>query len=92
MSTVTIGSTSKGQRVWLQGLSAMGWPIGTKYSVHYTPTAIVVIQATYGKRAVSKGKGGIIDLVGKRVTQWAQGATSATVTHTNNTMIEIEVA
>ena len=91
MSTTTIGTTSKGQRVWIQGLGALGWPTGTRYNVHYTTAAIVVVQSPTGKRAVSKGKGGIIDLVGKRVTQWAQGATSATVVY-NHAIIEIEVA
>ncbi len=91
MDTIKIGTTTKGQRVWIQGLTALGWPIGTRYKTHYVNGAIVLVQSTEGNRRVSKGKGGIIDLVGKRVTQWAQGATSATVVYTHS-IIEIEVA
>lgn len=89
MDTVTIGKTTKGDRIWIQGLDNRGWPVGARYNVHYTADTIVVVRSDTGKRAVSKGKGGIIDLVGKRVTQWAQGASQATTKQVCD-IIEIE--
>ena len=82
MQTV-IADTSKGKRVWIQGTcDKYGWPVGARYSVTYEPDTIVLqLDHDNGKRKVSKGKGGIIDLCGKRVTQWAQGRTSVSVVH-----------
>lgn len=80
MKTV-IAQTAKGHRVWLQGMNdKYGWPVGAPYSVTYTDDTIILkLDVDNGKRKVSKGKGGIIDLVGKRVTQWARGSESAMV-------------
>ena len=89
MKTTVIAQTTKGQRVWIQDTASVGWPVGTRYNTHYTHDTIVLVQATEGKRKVSKGKGGIIDLVGKRITQWAQGSTVAHITYTAG-IIEIE--
>lgn len=80
MKTV-IAQTSKGHRVWLQDLNAKyGWHVGARYSVTYENNAIILqLDHDNGKRRVSKGKGGIVDLVGKKVSQWARGSTHATV-------------
>lgn len=79
MNTVTIGTTSKGHRVWIQGLCNKGWPVGARYHTTYESDTIVLQLAPEGKRKVAQGKGGIIDLVGRKVTQWAQGSTTALV-------------
>jgi len=77
-TTVTIGRTAKGARVWLQGVSN---PHG-RYSVHYGDSGTMYIY--FGpdhKRKLCAAKGGIVDVVGKRVSQWAGDATQAVVTH-----------
>ena len=79
MITTPIARTTKGHRVWIQGLDRYGMPEGTRYTVVYGTDHIGIITDTNGKRTVSKGKGGIIDLCGKKITQWAQGHTVATV-------------
>jgi hypothetical protein len=80
MKTV-IAKTTKGHRIWLQDLNAKyGWHVGARYSVTYTEDAIFLQRdEDNGKRKVSKGKGGVIDLTSKKVTAWAQGSTSAYV-------------
>ena len=86
MTTTPIAQTIKGHRVWIQGLDRYGIPEGTGYNVTYGNDAILITmpslvhgQPVATKRTVSKGKGGIIDLEGKKVTQWAQGHTVASV-------------
>jgi len=76
-----ITKTAKGHRVWIQGTcTKYGWPVGARYDVTYgTEGAIWVTLNPEGKRKVSSGKGGIIDLVSSKVTQWAQGSDTATV-------------
>ena len=71
MTTTPIAQTTKGHRIWIQGLDRYGMPEGTRYTVVYGTDHIGIITDTNGKRTVSKGKGGIIDLEGKKVTQWA---------------------
>lgn len=86
-----IALTTKGNRVWLQGLGAHGWVGGTQYTTTYTPSLIIYTRATrdtQGKlRKVTAAKGGIIDTVGKKVTQWAQDSTQAHVSITHDTII-----
>ena len=75
IAQTVIADTSKGKRVWLQGLSRHGWDGGNTYRTDYTPDSIVYTRTSVGKvRKVTDSKGGIIDTVGKRVTQWAQGS------------------
>ncbi len=81
MKTTVIAQTTKGKRIWIQNTNGTySWPVGAQYHTTYEPEVIVLQLAPEGKRKVSKGKGGIIDLVGKKVTQWAQGATLANIT------------
>ena len=88
-NTTVIAKTNKGHRVWIQGVFAdTGRTIGQRYNVNYSSDSIHLVFATEGKRKVTAAKGGIIDLEGKRVTQWAQGATSVTV-HTTPAQITI---
>ena len=87
MSNITIGNTTKGARVWLQSVHTR-YPEAGTYNVHYINGTITVdLLPTTGKRKVTQAKGGIIDIVGKRVTQWAQGATMAHVTYTATSII-----
>lgn len=77
---ITIGSTTKGHRVWIQGLVSKGIT-GERYDVTYGEVSIGLRFSPEGKRKVTQGKGGIIDLVGHKVTQWAKGSTHATVSY-----------
>ena len=80
MTTTVVAKTNKGHRVWIQGVFATtGRTIGQRYDVNYSSDSIHIVFSTTGKRKVTAAKGGIIDLEGKRVTQWAQGATQVTV-------------
>ena len=79
MSTITIGNTSKGKRVWIQALDNHGFHEGMQYRTTYTDNHIIIQFDEQGKRKVAKGKGGIIDLVGKKVSVWAGSATEARV-------------
>lgn len=79
IKSTVIAPTSKGHRVWLQGVAEYGFVVGAAYDTTYTPTAIVYTLNAAGKRKVAKGKGGIIDTVGKKVSTWAQGASDAVV-------------
>jgi hypothetical protein len=70
MKTTPITMTTKGHRVWLQGTNeAYGWPVGARYDVTYTKGTILVVLNPTGKRKVSQGKGGIIDLTSQKVTR-----------------------
>ena len=80
MKTV-IAKTNKGHRIWLQGLNdKFGWPVGARYDVTYADNGgmLIALNPT-GKRKVAAGKGGIIDLEGKKVTRWANGATEVRI-------------
>jgi len=74
-----ITATAKGHRVWLQGTGRYGWPVGTRYNLSYDGDSIVLERDAEGKRKVSKGKGGIIDLTSKKVSQWAGDSEVANV-------------
>ena len=73
MNTVTIGTTTKGRRVWLQGITShMPHVAGLRYDVEYTHALITIVFSATGKRKLCASKGGIVDLVGAQVTTWAQ--------------------
>ena len=82
-----IAKTTKGHRVYLQGLCDIGWPVGAHYHVTYGEGELLLQLAPEGKRKVSSSKGGVIDLEGMRVTSWAQGSTSAMVVHGNGRIV-----
>ena len=75
-------------RVFLEGIGRTG----ARYNVTYTDVRIVVQFATDGKRKVVASKGGVIDLEGKRVTTWAQGATQVAIEYNTDTIIIQRVA
>jgi hypothetical protein len=80
MKTQTvIAKTTKGHRVFLEGIGR----IGQRYSVEYSNSHVIVTFHTTGKRKVVASKGGVIDLEGKKVTQWADGSTCATVSYSD---------
>ncbi len=81
-TTTVIAQTTKGHRIFLEGLSAHGWASGMPYSVTYEPTQIVLaLDPDNGKRKVVASKGGVIDLESKKVTRWADGSSRATIVH-----------
>ena len=80
MSTqVACTETTKGHRVWLQGVHNQPTLRHRRYTVVYTADAIILCFGPEGKRKVTDSKGGIIDLQSSKVTQWAQGATQVQV-------------
>lgn len=90
MNTYTIGTTSKGSRVWLQGLTRYGWDGGDFYTTEYTSSAIVLTKVPTkqkGARKVTAAKDGIIDLCSNKVTEWAQEATQVAVVYTEQAII-----
>lgn len=76
-----IAKTNKGHRVFLEGLNSVGWPAGARYHVDYCGGEIIITQQHSGKRKVVASKGGVIDLEGKKVTQWAKGHDSVTIAY-----------
>ena len=82
-TSVSVGSTTKGARVWLQGTSRYGWEPLAIYNAQYAPGSIIITRATSGRK-VTDSKGGIIDLVGRSVDLAAQGHKVAHVTYTSN--------
>jgi len=85
LSTIAITETKKGARIWIQALESKGIT-GSHVLVSIAPdqAAIVLTFATYtdkpkGWRKVTQSKGGVVDLESKKVVQWAQGATQATM-------------
>ena len=95
MRIIPIAPTKKGHRVWLEGLSAYGWHKGTTYTV--TMTAMSIIYTKHAKtegtktRTVTASKGVVIDTESGKVTQWAQGSVSASVTIEPNQIIITKV-
>jgi len=81
-TSVTVGSTTKGARVWLQGTERYGWEQGDTYTASYGPGSIIIQRC--GERSITRSKGGIIDLCGAKVSQAAQGHKVAHVTYTSN--------
>ena len=81
-TNTVIAQTKKGHRVFLEGLSAHGWVAGSLYSVSFEQDHIVLaLDHDNGKRKVVASKGGVIDLESKKVTRWADGATTAIIAH-----------
>ena len=73
-NTVIADTGKKGHRVYLEGLTNR---VGHTYMVTFTDDSILVHFTPEGKRKVVAR--GVIDLQSKRVTQWARGATMATI-------------
>jgi hypothetical protein len=83
-STTIVAPTTKGVRIYLEGISKVGWRGGSAYTVTYHDDKIVLSQqwAVGAKtRKVTASKGGVIDLESMKVQRWAQGATSVDITY-----------
>ena len=85
-TTTVVAQTRKGHRVYLEGVHELR-PVGQRYNVTYTDTAIHILWCKEGKRKVVASKGGVIDIQGSKVTMWAQGATQATIAATTAQII-----
>lgn len=84
MKTQTvIAQTTKGHRVFLEGIGRTG----QRYSVTYSDAHIVVHFTPEGKRKVVASKGGVIDLEGKKVTTWKGLATSVNIEYNADSII-----
>ena len=83
-----VAETNKGHRIWIQSVfAATGRTVGQRYNVVYLPNSIHVVFDVQGKRKVTAAKGGIIDIEGKKVTQWAQGAQRVTIDCTQSQIV-----
>ena len=80
-STTLIAPTTKGHRIFLEGLPQ----VGQRYNVLYTEARITIQFNTEGKRRVVAR--GVIDLEGKRVTQWAGLATMVDIEYNSDNII-----
>jgi hypothetical protein len=92
MKTLSIGQTTKGPRVWLQNTSGTygaQWHEGARYNVTLdTEGHTVTLQLSpEGKRKVSAGKGGIIDLCGKKFAMVFPEGDSVDILHEGDTII-----
>lgn len=76
---ITITPTPKGDRVWVQGADRFGLTVGQRVSVEFTEYHIRVTPNPEGKKRISKGKGGIVDIQSAKVTAWAKGDRGAQV-------------
>jgi hypothetical protein len=91
LETISITQTKKGHRVWIQALASKGITSPFVY-ISYTSGAIDLLfsdnPTMYGQkgRKVTQAKGGIVDMESKKVTQWAQGSSQATVEIAGNTI------
>ena len=91
ISTAAITPTSKGHRVWVQGLAGKGI-VRPFVCVEMTDNAILLsfhhnkgAIGVQGKwRKVTQSKGGIVDLTSKKVTEWARGHDTALVVVDDN--------
>lgn len=88
MKTSTcISSTSKGHRVFLEGIGR----VGKRYNVtfcdldHPNGGSIVITFTPEGKRAVVAR--GVIDLQSKKVSAWAQDSTEASIEYVTDDFI-----
>jgi hypothetical protein len=75
---IDIGDTTKGKRIWIQGLNNKGLCM-PRFDVEFIGNSIVVHMGLDNKRKVCAQRGGIIDITSKAVTQWAQDSTCAIV-------------
>ncbi len=82
-TNTVIAATSKGHRVFLEGIGRTG----ERYDVRYHNAHIVVHFTPEGKRKVVASKGGVIDLEGKKVTTWAGMATSVNIEYNSDSII-----
>ena len=88
MTTLSIGTTTKGRRIWLQGLDRYEWNEGQRYTTKVTPKTITLtVDPEAGKKKVSRGKGGVIDLCGQWVTKWADGHNAVNVSYTPDCIV-----
>ena len=85
-STV-VAPTSKGARVWLQGLDSLGWSGGTRYNVVFGDGLIQLQRCVDGKRKVTASKGGVIDLESKKVAATFAHTETVTYTVTDSTIV-----
>jgi hypothetical protein len=87
MKTTPLTMTTKGIRVWIQGIGQHGWTAGTTFNTVIAGDTIVYTKATEGKlRKVTRDKGCLIDNTSQKVTRWAQGSTQATYIITGDTI------
>ena len=86
-STTVIASTTKGHRVFLEGVRAAMPQAPQGYNVVFDKDTITILFSVHGKRVVVASKGGVIDLQSRKVTTWAQGATVAHVRTTDNAIV-----
>jgi hypothetical protein len=87
MKTIPLTMTTKGLRVWVQGIAQHGWPQGTTFNTVLKGDTMVFTKATEGKlRKVTAVKGSFIDNTSQKVTRLAQGSTQATWTITATTI------
>lgn len=80
-TSTVIAQTSKGHRIFLEGLGRTG----QRYNVRYHNATIVVHFVPDGKRKVVAR--GVIDLEGKKVTAWKQNATSAIIAYNDDSIV-----
>ena len=80
-----IADTPKGARVFLEGVTAAIAGHPNTYSVVFTDDTIGVVFHPEGRRTISPSKGGVIDIQNKKVTAWAQGATTANIAPIDHT-------
>ena len=78
MNTVAVTPTSKGHRVWIQALESKGIT-APRFTQEFTESHIILTFGDDGKRKVTQSKGGIVDIVGQKVTTWAKGSIEARV-------------
>ena len=81
-----VAPTSKGARVWLQGLAAHGWSGGTRYGVAFGDGVVTLTRHIDGKRKVTDSKGGVVDLESKKVAATFAHTDSVTYTVTDSTI------
>ena len=81
MTTTPITPTKKGTRIWVQGIKDKGITL-PYYLPCYGDTLLVLHFSDVkrkGYKKVTDSKGGIVSLESKKITDWAQGSTSAAV-------------
>lgn len=83
---ITIGKTSKGRRIWLQGVRKNPMITHDRYTVEYRGNTLVIQFHADGKRKLCSAKDGIVDLVGKKISDWAGPSDIALVSYYPNTI------
>lgn len=77
-TSTVIAQTTKGHRVYIEGLVSK---VGQRYNVVYSGSCIHIEYATEGKRKVVAR--GVIDIEGKKVSQWRDTCTTAHLEYTD---------